>query len=111
LSWLCEVKSSDGGGVEEDIPHTIGGGRSEGNWVAPERIAHFESTALEGDFALILDSTYKVARAVLGGLEGLRERLVADVISSCRSLHAQSFVGTLQVIDRPPVVESGLALR
>ena len=110
LSRHSEVKVGDIGGVEEYAPYTVGSSRSQGDWVSSEGIAQFEGTALEGDLALILNSTNQVARSVFRRLKSLRKGLVAELISIGWGLQVQGVVGTLQVIDRSPVIESSLAL-
>src|SRR5258705_12031439 len=93
-----------------NLPDPIGQGRPQGHRIASKSLADAKHLVLERDFAVLLDLSHDVPRAIFDRGQQLWKRASADLIATGRHLHPQGLVGALVIIDGTPSIKAGLNL-
>ncbi len=108
---MSEVNPGDIVGREEDVPESVNGGGSNGDWMSAEGLSHTIGPAVYRDHALCLDLTYHIVWCILYGRQPLRERSSAKSVAAGGCGVAQGFMRPLSVVNEAPSIEGILAVR
>src|SRR5882762_3804509 len=93
---------------EIDFVNSIRHGGPQGHRIAAKRFADAKLAMAKGDAAVNLNFTHLVDRAVLQRRQLFRKRSLADLISTRRHVHVQSFMRSHMIIAVAPFIKTNL---
>ena len=97
-------------GHEKHVPEAIVVRRSDRHRQSLECRTDFDLPALPGEPSLVLDPAYFVLGSILHGWQLFRNGPLTDLVATGWSLHPQSLMRPLQVVDLATAVERFLTM-
>src|SRR5208337_1429618 len=110
LPRIPEVYLANAVLAEIDLPLAIGDGGPECHCLAPEGLAHPETSVAKSYLADYRDLAHQVAGTIFSRWQPLWKAAGAVPVAAGGHCHPQGFVGPLQIIGQAPGIEAGLTV-